>query len=174
MKLANLKDLYIHELKDLYSAENQLLQALPKMAAAATSADLQEAFEAHLDETQEHVTRLEQVLELARATTKGPKCKGMESLLAEGSSMIGEDGEPDVLDAGLIAAARKVEHYEIAGYSTVKAYAEWLNEEEAVDLLSQTLEEEETADEKLTAIAMELVEGLADDLEEEDEASVGD
>lgn len=174
MKLANLKDLYIHELKDLYSAETQLLQALPKMAEAASSADLKEAFEAHLEETQEHVTRLEQVLELAGANTKGPKCKGMEGLLNEGNNMIEEDAEPDVLDAGLIAAAQKVEHYEIAGYGTVKAYAELLNDEEAVDLLSQTLEEEEAADEKLTAISMELIEGLADDLEEEEDAAAGD
>lgn len=174
MKLANLKDLYIHELKDLYSAETQLLQALPKMAAAASSADLKEAFEAHLEETQEHVSRLEQVLELAGANTKGPKCKGMEGLLNEGNNMIEEDAEPDVLDAGLIAAAQKVEHYEIAGYGTVKAYAELLNDEEAVDLLSQTLEEEEAADEKLTAISMELIETLADDLEEEEDAAAGD
>lgn len=153
MKLKTLKDLYIHELKDLYSAETQLVKALPKMAKAASSEDLKAAFEAHLLETKEHVVRLQQVLSLAESSTRGPKCKGMEGLLEEGQSMIEEEADDEVRDAGLIAAAQKVEHYEIAGYGTVRTYAELLGEEDAVGILQTTLDEESATDEKLTELA---------------------
>lgn len=153
MKLTTLKDLYIHELKDLYSAETQLVKALPKLAKAASSEDLKAAFEAHLLETKEHVSRLQQVLSQTGASTRGPKCKGMEGLLEEGQSMIEEEADPEVRDAGLIAAAQKVEHYEIAGYGTVRTYAELLGETESAQILQTTLDEESATDEKLTGLA---------------------
>ncbi|MES2466404.1 MAG: ferritin-like domain-containing protein [Verrucomicrobiota bacterium] len=153
MKLATLKDLYIHELKDLYSAEKQLLKALPNMAKAATAPDLRAGFEAHLEETKVHVTRLEEVLAALGSGTRGPKCKGMEGLIEEGSSMIEEEADPEVRDAGLIAAAQKVEHYEIAGYGCVRTYAELLGDTEAAKILQTTLDEEGATDKKLTHLA---------------------
>ncbi len=126
MKLNTLKDLYIHELKDLYSAETQLVKALPKMAKASSSEDLKAAFETHLLETKEHVVRLQQVLSLSGAGTRAPKCKGMEGLLEEGQALMAEEADAEVRDSGLIAAAQKIEHYEIAGYGTVRTYAELL------------------------------------------------
>ncbi|MDB6072337.1 MAG: hypothetical protein JWL81_3508 [Verrucomicrobiales bacterium] len=157
MELSTLKELYIHELQDLYSAETQLVEALPLIAEAASDPDLKAAFEAHLEETQIHVTRLEKVLELVGAETGGEKCKGMEGLLLEGQSLIEEDPDPETLDAGLIVAAQKVEHYEIAGYGSVRAFAELLGDDEAVEILSDTLEEEKSADEKLTHLAMTVI-----------------
>jgi ferritin-like metal-binding protein YciE len=153
MELESLQDLYIHELKDLFSAETQLLKALPKMAKAATNPELVKAFQTHLAETEEHAKRLEKILQSHEETTKGPKCKGMEGLIAEGADMIEEDAEDEVRDAGLIAAAQRVEHYEIAGYGTARTYAELLGDDKGAELLNETLDEESAADEKLSALA---------------------
>jgi ferritin-like metal-binding protein YciE len=153
MELESLQDLYIHELKDLFSAETQLIKALPKMAKAATDPKLAKGFETHLAETEEHAKRLEEILKSHDETTKGPKCKGMEGLIAEGADMIEEDAEDEVRDAGLIAAAQRVEHYEIAGYGTARTYAELLGDTKGVELLQETLDEESATDEKLSALA---------------------
>ena len=147
-----LKELYIDELKDLYSAENQLVKALPKMAKAATSPDLRAGFEEHLEQTKGHVQRLETIFEQLGQSPKGKKCKGMEGLIKEGSEAI-EEYEGDLLDAALIGAAQRVEHYEMAGYGTVSAFAEELGESEHVTLLNETLEEEKETDEKLSGLA---------------------
>ena len=162
MKLESLKDLFIGELKDLYSAENQLVKALPKMAKAASNAELRAGFEKHLKETQGHVDRLEKIFKNLDASPKGKKCKAMEGLIEEGKDMLEQDAEPAVLDAGLIAAAQRVEHYEIAGYGTVRTYAHLLGLEDAADLLQQTLDEEHVTDKKLT----ELAEGINIDANE--------
>jgi ferritin-like metal-binding protein YciE len=126
MKENRLKHLYVEELKDLFSAENQLLKALPKMAKAATSEDLRAGFEEHLEQTREHVARLEKIFKALGETPGGKKCKGMAGLIEEGAEMIAEDPDPEELDAGLISAAQRVEHYEIAGYGCVSAYAKLL------------------------------------------------
>ena len=147
-----LKELYIDELKDLYSAENQLVKALPKMAKAATSPDLRAGFEEHLEQTKGHVQRLETIFEQLGQSPKGKKCKGMEGLIEEGSEAI-EEYEGELLDAALIGAAQRVEHYEMAGYGTVSAFAEELGESEHVTLLNETLEEEKETDEKLSGLA---------------------
>ena len=147
-----LKELYIDELKDLYSAENQLVKALPKMAKAATSPDLRAGFEEHLEQTKGHVQRLETIFEQLGESPKGKKCKGMEGLIKEGSEAI-EEYEGELLDAALIGAAQRVEHYEMAGYGTVSAFAEELGESDHVTLLNETLEEEKETDEKLSALA---------------------
>lgn len=157
MELTTLKDLYIHELKDLYSAEQQITKALPKMAKAATNPDLAAGFKQHLEETREHAARLEKILKSHDETTRGPKCKGMEGVLAEGDEMIKEDAEDEVRDAGLIAAAQRVEHYEMAGYGTARTYAELLEDEEGAELLQQTLDEEAATDEKLTELATSVI-----------------
>jgi ferritin-like metal-binding protein YciE len=151
-----LKKLYVDELKDLYSAENQLLKALPKMAKAAASDDLRNAFDEHLEQTHQHVTRLEKIFQELDESAKGKKCRGMEGLIEEGGEMIEEDREPEELDAGLIAAAQRVEHYEIAGYGCVRTYANLLGESEAASLLEQTLAEEKETDQKLTALAEQI------------------
>jgi len=153
MEMNRLKHLYIEELKDLYSAETQMVKALPKMANAASSEDLRAGFEEHLGQTKEHVVRLEKILKALGESPKGKKCKGMEGLIAEGSEMIEEDPAPEELDAGLISAAQRVEHYEIAGYGCVSTYAKLLGEDQAVSLLRLTLEEEKKTDEKLTQMA---------------------
>jgi len=153
MELQSLQDLYIHELKDLFSAENQLIKALPKMARAATSPKLMDGFRNHLEQTKEHAARLEQILDSHDETTRGPKCKGMEGLLKEGAEMIKEDAEDDVRDAGLISAAQRVEHYEIAGYGTARTYAKLLGDNKGAKLLQQTLDEEGATDKKLTQLA---------------------
>jgi ferritin-like metal-binding protein YciE len=153
MELDTLKDLYIDELKDLYSAEKQLVKALPKMAKAANDPQLVEAFRNHLKETQRHVERIEQICRDLGVSPRGKKCVGMEGLIQEGSDMIQEDPEPDVLDAGLISKAQHVEHYEIAGYGTVRTYARQLGFESHADLLQQTLDEEGKADHLLTQLA---------------------
>ncbi len=150
-----LKELYIDELKDLYSAETQLVKALPKMAKAATSPDLQEGFEAHLEQTKGHVERLETIFKQLGESPKGKTCKGMQGLIEEGSEAT-EEYEGDLLDAALIGAAQRVEHYEIAGYGTVIAFAEELGESEHVSLLNETLEEEEETDAKLTGLAEDI------------------
>jgi ferritin-like metal-binding protein YciE len=153
MKSNRLKHLYIEELKDLYSAENQLLKALPKMAKASTSDDLRAGFEEHLGQTKEHVARLEKIFAALDENPKGKKCKGMEGLIKEGTEMIEDDPAAEELDAGLISAAQRVEHYEIAGYGCVRAYAKLLGEDQAVSLLDQTLEEEKETNEKLTQLS---------------------
>jgi ferritin-like metal-binding protein YciE len=153
MELETLKDLYIHELKDLYSAENQLLKALPKMAKAASNRELAEGFTEHLSQTEEHVARLETILESQDQSTRAPKCKGMEGLIEEGNEMIKEDAEDEVRDAGLISAAQRVEHYEIAGYGCARTYAELLGDSEGAKMLQMTLDEEVATDQKLTELA---------------------
>lgn len=153
MKLTSLEDLFHHELKDLYSAENQLVKALPKMAKAATNSELQTGFEEHLEQTKEHVQRLEQIAEQLGKKLTGHKCKAMESLIEEGSDLMSEDAEDAVLDAGLIGAAQRVEHYEIAGYATARALAKQLGHNDIAKILGQTLEEEKQTDAKLTRLA---------------------
>jgi ferritin-like metal-binding protein YciE len=151
-----MRDLYIHELKDLYSAENQIIKALPKMAKAASSDELRQAFEEHLEQTQEHARRLETIferMEMAARGKSGKKCKAVEGLIEEGKETMEKDAEPAVLDAALIAAAQRVEHYEIAGYGCARTYARLLGEEEAAELLQQTLDEEGETDKKLTELA---------------------
>ena len=165
MKLQTLNDLFIHELKDLYSAENQLLKALPKMAKAASNEDLRASFESHLEETKVHVTRLEEIAKSCECKLTGHKCKAMEGLIEEGSDLISEDANEMVRDAGLIGAAQRVEHYEIAGYGTARALAECLGYDDAVTLLSETLEEEKAADEKLTELAESTINGDAAEVE---------
>lgn len=157
MKITTLQELYVHELQDLHSAEKQLVQALPKMAKAAHSQDLKAAFESHLLETKEHVNRLERVLSLEGAGLDGPSCKAMEGLIAEGEALIKEQAVPEVRDAGLIAAAQKVEHYEMAGYGTVRTFAQLLGKDEAVAILQTTLNEEGAADKKLTDLALSAI-----------------
>src|SRR5580658_8665039 len=149
-----LKELYIDELRDIYNAENQLTKALPKMAKAATSEDLRAGFEGHLEQTKGHVKRLEQIFTKMGEKPTGKKCKGMEGLIEEGKEMIEEEElEEEALDAGLISAAQRVEHYEIAAYGCVRTYATILGEENAASLLEQTLTEEKETDEKLTELA---------------------
>jgi ferritin-like metal-binding protein YciE len=151
-----LRELYIDELKDLYSAENQLVKALPKMAKAATSEQLKNGFEEHLEQTQGHVERLDQIFESLDATPKGKKCVGMQGLIEEGSEIMQEDFEGAVMDAAIIGAAQRVEHYEIAAYGTAIAFAELLGEKDHVSLLQETLNEEKETDEKLTELATEV------------------
>jgi len=153
MKLQTLNDLLHHELKDLYSAENQLVKALPKMARAATNADLKAGFEEHLEQTKGHVERLDQIGEQLGLKLTGHKCKAMEGLIEEGAELIGEDAEDSVRDAGLIGAAQRVEHYEIAGYGTARALAQKLGHDDVADTLGETLEEEKATDAKLTELA---------------------
>lgn len=153
MQLETLKDLYIHELKDLYSAEKQLIRALPKMAKAAKNQQLASGFQEHLEQTKEHAARIEKILSEHKQSTRGSKCRGMEGLIAEGAEMIEEEADPEVKDAGLISAAQRVEHYEIAGYGTARTYAEMLGDKEGATLLQRTLSEEEQTDQKLTHLA---------------------
>jgi len=153
MKLTSLQDLFVHELKDLYSAETQLVKALPKMAKAATNAELKSGFEEHLEQTKTHVARLEEIAEACECKLTGHKCKGMEGLIKEGEDLAEETEDDSVRDAGLIGAAQRVEHYEIAGYGTAAALAKTLGYEDAAEVLNETLEEEKETDEKLTALA---------------------
>jgi ferritin-like metal-binding protein YciE len=152
-KIQTLHDLLIHELKDLYSAETQLVKALPKMAKAAHDERLKTGFQKHLEQTKEQVARLEQVAQILDFSPKGKKCLAMEGLVAEGSETIDEDASPSVKDAALICAAQKIEHYEIAGYGTLREFAEILGYDEVRALLEATLEEESATDEELTEIA---------------------
>lgn len=153
MKLEHLKDLYVEELKDIYSAETQLVKALPKMAKAAHSPQLQESFNMHLEQTRGHVQRLEQIFDRLGEKPTGKTCKGMAGLIVEGEEMMSEKGEPEVIDAGLISAAQRVEHYEIAAYGCARTYARMLGERDAEKMLQQTLSEEEATDKKLTVLA---------------------
>jgi len=163
MKVDTLREMFVEELKDLYSAEQQLLKALPKMAKAASSGPLKQAFNLHLQETNQQVERLDQVFAGLQLNPKGKKCKAMEGLVAEGTEWMAQDADPDVMDAGLIAAAQRVEHYEMAGYGCVRTYAQLLGEKKAAALLQKTLNEEGAADKKLTKLAEKInVEAIAE------------
>lgn len=153
MLQAEFKELYIEELRDIYSAETQLVKALPKMAKAAESDGLRSGFEEHLEQTKEHVSRLEQIFDALGEKPTGKKCEGMAGLIKEGGEAAQEDYEGDVKDSALIGAAQRVEHYEIAAYGTVRAMAEKLGEDDAVELLSQTLQEEKDTDVKLSDLS---------------------
>ncbi|HSL45513.1 MAG TPA: ferritin-like domain-containing protein [Anaerolineales bacterium] len=152
-KMQTLDDLFVDLLKDLYSAEKQLVKALPKMAKNASSTDLQKAFQEHLKQTERQVERIDRIFVEMGGSPRGKKCVGMEGLVEEGNEIMKEDAEPEVMDAGLIAAAQKVEHYEIAGYGTARAWAQRLGYDKAARLLQETLDEESMANEKLTQIA---------------------
>jgi len=153
MSAESLRDAFEEELKDVLSAEKQLLKALPKMAKAATHEDLKAGFEDHLEQTKTHVERLEKVFEMLDKAPRAKKCKAMEGLIEEGAELMEEDMEPDVLDAMLICAAQKVEHYEIATYGTLVTWARQLGMEEAASILHETLDEEKDTDMKLTELA---------------------
>lgn len=155
-KMKTLEDFFIEELKDVYSAEKQLVKALPSMAKAASSEELKEAFESHLKETEGQVARLDKISKLLGKSLSGKKCKAMEGLVEEGKEVIKEDAEPAVKDVALIAAAQKVEHYEIATYGCLKTYARLLEYDDVAELLNETSEEEASADEKLTSISESL------------------
>jgi len=174
MELQSLRDLYIDELKDLYSAEKQLVKALPKMAKNATNPDLQKAFIDHLAQTEEHVARLEKVFESLDTSPRGKKCVGMEGLIEEANELLEEDADENVVDAGLVSKAQHVEHYEMAGYGTVHRWALTLGESEHAELLEQTLNEEKEADQLLTQLAEGSInaDAAAGD-EDSDEATAG-
>ncbi len=173
--LTTLNDLFLEELRDIYSAETQILEALPKMAEKATTEELRDAFEEHLEQTKEHVTRLEQIFTDLDQSPKGKTCKGMQGAIEEGAEILKMDGNPSVIDAALIGAAQRVEHYEIAAYGTAATHAEQLGLDDAKDLLGETLDEEKETDEKLTDIAEsavieeEMEEGAAEADDDEDE-----
>jgi ferritin-like metal-binding protein YciE len=174
-KINTLQDAYVEQLRDLYSAENQLIKALPKMAKAAHDPELKKGFEEHLEQTKEHAARLEEIFDELDEKPTGKKCAAMAGLVEEGSETIGEDAAPAVKDALLIAAAQRVEHYEIAAYGTVKTFATILGHEDAVKLLAETLQEEVDTDEKLTqaaeSINVEANEGEESEDEEEENGS---
>jgi ferritin-like metal-binding protein YciE len=157
MKLDTLKTLYVDELRDLYNAESQLLKALPKMAKGATSEELQEAFKKHLEQTKTHVQRLEEVFEEVGEKPKSKTCKAMRGLIEEGSEILKENGEESVIDAGIIVAAQKVEHYEIASYGSVRTFAQLLGKDRSAELLQTTLDEESEANELLNKLAEDIV-----------------
>ncbi len=164
-KINNLHDAYVDQLKDLYSAETQLIKALPKLAKAASSSERSQGFEKNLEQTKGHAERLEQIFEELEEKPTGKKCKAMAGLIEEGAEAIEEDASPAAKDALLIAAAQRVEHYEIAAYGTAKAFATELGEDDAVGLLDQTLQEESETNEKLTEIS-ESVNAEANEAEE--------
>jgi ferritin-like metal-binding protein YciE len=156
-KINDLQDLFIHELKDLYSAEQQILQALPKMAKATEHGELRRAFEEHEQVTREQVKRLDVIADELGVDLKGHKCKGMEGIIKEGQELLESNADRDALDAGLIGAAQRVEHYEIAGYGTARTFAQRLGHGRAAELLQQTLDEEGNTDHRLTRIAESMV-----------------
>lgn len=171
-----LRDLMIDEIRDLYDAERQLVKALPKMAKGATSEDLRTLIETHLGETEQQVKRLEQAFELLEEKPRGKRCEGMAGIIEEGSSLLEEDFDGAVLDAGIIAGAQRAEHYEITAYGSVMAWAKQLGEEELAELLSQSLKEEKAADEKLSALAegtinSEAAQSDSEEMDEDDEDS---
>jgi len=172
MKINTLQDLYVEELRDIYNAENQLVKALPKVAQAASSDELRSAVEDHLEQTKEHVERLDQIFESLGESPKGKKCKAMEGLIEEASETMDEDIAENVLDAALIAAAQRVEHYEISVYGTLATFAKLLGREDDADLLGQTLDEEKETDETLTDIAESTINAEASESEEEEEEPV--
>ena len=162
-KLNSPRDLLIHELKDLYSAEIQLAKALPKMAKAATDDELKSAFEQHLEETRTHAERLEKIMSQLDESPKGKKCKAMEGLVEEGKEVIDEQAEASIKDLALITAAQKVEHYEIAGYGSARTLAELIGESRIAKVLQETLDEEGETDKRLTQIAenISVIEGIS-------------
>ncbi len=162
MKMKSLNDLLVDQLKDLYSAEKHLVKALPKMAKAASNPELSAGFEEHLEQTREHVRRIEEICVQLEVSPRGKKCMAMEGLVEEGKELLEEDAEPEVLDAGLIAAAQKVEHYEIASYGSARTWAQQLGLDQVVRLLQETLDEEKETDEKLTQLAMSTVNAQAE------------
>lgn len=166
MQKESMRELYLNELKDLYSAETQLVKALPKMAKASSNEQLREAFEEHLRQTSEQVSRLEQIFEMLGEKPTGKKCLGIEGLVKEAAETMRETYDDSVMDAALIGAAQRVEHYEIAAYGTVRAFAQTLGEDDHVPLIEQTLEEEKQTDEKLTQ--------LAEDINSQAESGEGD
>jgi ferritin-like metal-binding protein YciE len=153
MKLENLQQLYLKELRDLYDAENQITDALPKLIDAAHNSELKNALQEHLNVTQSQITRLEQIFQSLNEKPGGETCKGMKGVIKEGDEIVSAGGDPSTVDAGIISAAQRVEHYEMAGYGTVRTYAKLLGQEEHARLLQQTLDEEEEADQTLTHIA---------------------
>lgn len=157
MNQESLRELYLEELRDIFSAENQLTKALPKMAKAASSEELRLGFENHLRQTKTHVERLQTIFDMLEEKATGKKCAGMEGLIKEGSEVMAEDFEEDSMDSALISAARRVEHYEIAAYTTVASYADALDESEQASLLRETLEEERETEDKLTEMAGEIL-----------------
>ena len=171
MEMESLHELYVDELKDLYSAEKQIVKALPKMVKNATNPELKEAFSNHLDETEGHVQRLEKIFQMLGEKAGGKKCKGMEGLIEEAKELLEEDAAEEVLDAGLISKAQHVEHYEMAGYGTVRTYAEQLGFSDQAKLLQQTLDEEGKANELLTQIAESSVNLDAETGSEEEEST---
>jgi ferritin-like metal-binding protein YciE len=172
MSVTNIEELMVSELKDLYSAEKQITKALPKLVKAATSPELKQAFQSHLEETENQVRRLEQVGEILGKKLSGKKCEGMEGVLKEGPEIVEDtDKGTAVRDAGLITAAQRVEHYEIAGYGGVIAYAKLLGMNDVADLLHETLAEEKAADQKLSKIAATVNRQAEQDRGEEEEAA---
>ena len=169
MKLKNLQDLYIEELRDVYNAESQILKALPKVIDAATSEELRSALEDHLDQTKEHVERLDEVFQNLGANPKGKKCAAMEGLVKECDEVLSEDMDENVRDAAIIASCQRIEHYEIAVYGTICTYAKLLDRDDDLDLLGQTLDEEKEADETLTDIAESNINPEAAEAESEEE-----
>ncbi|QHL86252.1 DUF892 family protein [Nibribacter ruber] len=153
MKLTSLSDLFIHQLKDLYNAEQQLLKAMPDMLEKATNKNLKTAINSHMLETENQIQRLQKCFQTLGVDGNGEKCKAMEGLLKEAKEFMEHDADPEVMDAGLIASAQRVEHYEIAGYGTACTYAKFLGHTEVLNLLQETLSEEKKTDEKLTFIA---------------------
>jgi len=174
--LETLQELLVHELQDLYNAENQMMKALPKMARRAASSELRNAFEEHLGQTEMHAQRLERALALLDAPVRGRHCDGMQGIIEEGKKLMEEDASEGVMDAGLIAAAPKVEHYEIASYGSVKAWADLLGHEEITALLEETLSEEESTDRRLSELAESAVnaEAAMTDSESSDEDDTGE
>lgn len=173
MEHNELKELYIDELRDLYDAENKLVKALPKLAKAASSDQLRSGFEEHLEQTQGHVARLEEIFDALGEKPTGKKCAGMAGLVKEGEEIMDEDFSPEVMDAALISAAQRVEHYEIAAYGCVSSWAQLLGESEANALLEKTLEEEKETDHKLTELSEEInveAKGSSEEGEEEEES----
>lgn len=156
-KLNSLEDLFVEQLQDLYDAEHQITKALPKMAKAAASSELQQAFQMHLQQTEQQIKRLEQVFDSIGQKAKAKTCQAMKGIIKEGDELISEHPMAEVLDAGLIASAQRVEHYEMAGYGSVRTWAQQLGKQEAARLLQQTLDEEGETDHKLTQIAESMV-----------------
>jgi ferritin-like metal-binding protein YciE len=156
MSVGTMDELFVDELKDLYSAEKQITRALPKLVKAATSDELRQAFQSHLEETNGHVARLEKAFEILGKSPKGKTCVGMKGVLEEGAEVLEDTEKGEVRDAGLISAAQRVEHYEMAGYGTARDFAMLLGQDEIAELLEETLEEEKAADEKLTAISVQV------------------
>ncbi len=168
MEMESLKELYVEELKDLWSAETQITKALPRMMKAATNPKLKRAFNTHLKQTERHVKRLERIFKELDESPRGKKCVGMEGLIKEGQELIKEKPEADVLDAGLIAAAQHVEHYEIAGYGCVRTWARQMGEDRQAELLQETLDEEEQTDRLLTELAESEINVEAEEGDEEE------